>query len=181
MATILDVFTRADRLNVKVTRAYRPQLIALSETVLKANQRSFAALALPSFATAFKATHQPQFTALAKAAFKIHQPSFAALAETTFARISDLVAEGVAVESHIVRSGSGIEGRQSQRLGDREIAAMLAVAVFLLVYISTGWAIEHNFQLAKLSTTNGPIPFDAALLVGGFTYKACMTYFRRSS
>lgn len=79
------------------------------------------------------------------------------------------------------RPASRVKSSGSQKLSDREVAAMLTVAVFLLVYVSLGLAIKHNPQLAKLASTDGPTPFEAAMAAGAFTFWAWISYCHRSS
>ena len=63
---------------------------------------------------------------------------------------------------------TGDQGRL--KLTDREVAAMLTVAAFLFVYFSLGLLVKHNAQIAEISATDGPTPFEAAMAAGALVF-----------
>src|SRR6266851_5411966 len=91
--------------------------------------------------------YQPQFAQLSEAILKAHQPQFAKLNElvrnlqTAFPsdpatlRINHVAFEVINSVVQDVSSSPSVQGQRPRKISDREIAAMLTVAVFLLVYI----------------------------------------------
>jgi hypothetical protein len=90
------------------------------------------------------------------------------LAATGIERLDDY-----AVVSHTKRI------QRFRKPGDLEIAAMITVAVFLIVYISYSLAIIHDQRLAELARNDGPTPFEAAMAMGAFAF--WLVHSRRSS
>ena len=58
---------------------------------------------------------------------------------------------------------------------------MVAVSVFLFVFIVCGIAIQHNSELAKFSTIDGVNPFAVAVTAAGIAWRTWMVHARRSS
>jgi hypothetical protein len=78
--------------------------------------------------------------------------------------------------------GDNKTGRLSssqEQLSDCELAAMLTTIVFLLVYISLSFVAKNYPQVADISRTDGPTPFEAAMAVGALVF--WVTYSRRRS
>jgi hypothetical protein len=65
-------------------------------------------------------------------------------------------------------------GRLQLKRGDREVAVMLTVIAFLVVYFTLAVAIKHNPQVAGLAAADGPTPFEAAMGIGALVYWAWM-------
>jgi hypothetical protein len=65
---------------------------------------------------------------------------------------------------------SHVEIKPGRKLSNREVAAWLTVISFLIVYISYATAISYSSSVAKISATDGPSPFDAAMAVGGLVF-----------
>ncbi len=156
--------------------------------VMAANQPRFAELA-----KAMAGTNQLRLTELSRVIGTVYSPHLAkfsnpastlnilAISDPTLFQIGSLVAESINSGVQDSSSVSNGETGQLQKISDREVAAMLTVAVFLLVYISLGLVIKHNTQLAHLAATDEPTPFEAAMAAGALTFWAWMTYSRRSS
>jgi hypothetical protein len=121
--------------------------------------------------------YQSQFGGLSDLARTL---CFTPITNTMVLQVGDFVAElaNSGFQSVAPAQDAGPEGLQ--KFSDREVAAMVAVAVFLLVYISLGLAIKHNSQLAHLAAIDGPTPFDAAMAAGGFAFGTWMHYSRRN-
>src|SRR5215471_4095183 len=148
-------------------KARQPQFAALSQVALEAYQPQFAALG--QAVASLGKMHESQFAALSQVVLKAYQPQFAALGqavaslgkmhESQFAALSQVVLKAyqplldVALAAEFLRKNfpdtgfaSNTSDRLPQRLTDREVAAMLTVAAFLIVYISFGLLIKHNMQ-----------------------------------
>ncbi len=133
--------------------------------------------------------HQPQLTLLSQAAAdlaKLHQPQFTLLSQAiarTYQPLLDavLALERLDYDSLNTKSAFSSSDRLPQSLTDREIAAMLTVAAFLVVYISFGLLIKHSAQAARLAAIDGPTPFEAAMAVGALVFWLWMNRSRGSN
>jgi hypothetical protein len=68
------------------------------------------------------------------------------------------------------RPESSTRVRPQLRRGDREVAVMLTVIAFLVVYVSLAVATKHNPPVARLAAVDGPTPFEAGMAAGALVY-----------
>ncbi len=161
-AAVASANASANRLNATMAKAFLPQSTLLSQafaSMAKTHQAQFAGLGASLNTTMAKA-FLPQSTLLSQALARTYQP----LLDAVFAL------ERLNYDSPNIGSASSPGDRLPQRLTDQEIAAMLTVAAFLVVYISFGLLIKHNPYAAKLAATDGPTPFEAAMAVGALVF-----------
>ncbi len=167
-------------------------LIEAINAAIKTHQAQLAQATTGINAAIMNANRAP-FTELAQIMAKAYRPWFTELGDLArglyatpltdamLAQVGEFVTELASSEFQDVAPAQDAGRRGLQKLGDREVAAMMTVAMFLLVYISFGLAIKHNAQLAELAATKGPTPFEAAMAAGAFTFWVWMTYSRRDS
>lgn len=145
---------------------------------------------------AFKITHQPAMASLLE--------SFSAAAALTYssgfsggtslasslsaAAVSTPMASQIAqVVSDTASSASGkldhegITIPEWAKLPDWEVAAMLTVVVFLVVFIGLSFAAADNQQLATFMSKTGANPFEVASAAGVFTYPKVKAAMKKSS
>lgn len=160
-----------------------PQLTLLSDSMRRIGE-------------AFKITYQPTMASLLEsfreAAVLTYSSGFsggASLASgLSAAAVSTPMAPQIAhVVSATASSASGkldhegTTASERAKLPDWEIASMLAVVVFLVVFIGLCFAAADNQKLATFMSKTGANPFELASVAGAFTYPKVMAAMKKSS
>src|SRR5215469_10325684 len=150
---------------------YQPQIAASLSQLSKAfmaMHQSRIAISLNQFSRAIEIANPSVFMGFNRLARDLH---VAAIDSPVTLQFSRLVSQASSLD--LQRSDEATEFHQPAKLtkaGNRDTAAMLTVAVFLIVYIGVSFAMVHNPDLASFIVSHGPSPFEAAMGAGAFTF-----------